>query len=253
MWSPSWPIRARRGVAAGRSISLSSVTVTEKPFTDIPPPAGRLGRSRLVRTVLLASIVVIAVIAGVLVGRVSANSTPDENSIDAGFSRDMSVHHSQAVEMAMLAGDRTTSSEIRVFAHDIALTQQEQIGRMKGWLAAWQLSPTGSRPAMAWMADGGHGGHSASQMTLLPDGRMPGMASQADLDKLRGPTGRPAAVLFLQLMLAHHRGGIPMAEYAARHADKTEVRDLANAIAAGQTAELKVIQDKLRALGAAPA
>lgn len=243
--------RAWAGPVVARTTTLSRVTVTDKPSTN-DLPAVTYAPPRVMRTVLLAVVIMVAAVAGVVVGRIMANASPDENSIDAGFSRDMSVHHSQAVEMAMLAADRTTSSEIKVLAHDIALTQQGQIGRMQGWLVSWNLSPTGSRPAMAWMGDGGHQGHRASQMTLLPDGRMPGMASQADLDKLRGLTGRPAEVLFLQLMVAHHRGGIPMAEFAAKHADKAEVRDLANAIAAGQTAELKVLQDKLRARGAAP-
>lgn len=203
------------------------------------------------RTILLALVVVIAVVAGVLVGRITANANPDDNSGDAGFARDMSVHHSQAVDVALLVADRTASSEIKVFAYDIALTQQEQIGRMKGWLIVWDLSPTGSRPPMAWMTD--HEGHREPGMSLLPDGRMPGMASNADLDKLRSLTGRPAEVLFLQLMVVHHRAGARMAQYAAEHASTAYVRELAAVVATGQTAEIKVLQDKLRARGAAPA
>ena len=227
------------------------MTLTDKPSTgDLAPVA--TSSPRLVRATLLAAVIVIAVVAGVLVGRITGNSTPEDNSVDAGFARDMSVHHSQAVDMSFLVTDRTTSSEIKVLTYDIALTQQEQIGRMKGWLIVWQLSPTGSRPAMAWMTDG-HQGHGGTAMALLPDGRMPGMATSADLDKLRSLTGRPAEVLFLQLMVVHHRAGAQMARHAAKHADTAYVRELATVIAAGQTAEIEVLQDKLRARGAAPA
>lgn len=201
---------------------------------------------------LLAALIVLVAVAGALVGRVTWPSTPDDGSIDAGFARDMSLHHAQAVEMAMMVRDRTTGSDIKVLAYDIALTQQEQVGRMRGWLVSWDLSPTGSRPPMAWIADGDHQRHGGSSAALLPDGRMPGMASSQDLERLRGLTGRPAEVLFLRLMVAHHRGGIPMAEYAAKHAKHDDVRALATAIDAGQTAELEVLENLLRARGAAP-
>lgn len=206
----------------------------------------------MLRIVLIAAAIVTAAVAGALVGRVTGPSTPDDYSVDAGFARDMSLHHSQAVDMAMTVRNHTTATDVRVLAYDIALTQQEQIGRMRGWLVSWKLSPTSSRPAMAWMG-GSHEGHGGPNATLLPDGRMPGMASSQDLARLRSLTGRSAEVLFLQLMVAHHRGGIPMAEYAAEHAERADARAPAGAIAGGQSAEVKVIQDMLRARGAPPA
>jgi len=228
------------------------VTVTDEPMTtDVPPGAGRSPRG--LRTILLAAVIVIAAVAGAVVGRATGQSTPGDHSVDAGFARDMSVHHAQAVEMSMLVIDRTTDSEIRVLATDIALTQQEQIGRMKGWLVSWRLSPSSDGPAMAWMADSAHQGHGKTQTGLLPDGRMPGMASTPELDRLRDLSGRPAETLFLQLMSAHHRGGIPMAEYAAKQAHQAEIRELAMAIAAGQTAEIETLRNMLRARGSVPA
>ncbi len=234
-----------------QTTTLSTVTVTEEPAAASAPVVGRSDQLR--RAVLLGVVIVIALVTGAVVGRVSAQSSPKDAGVDAGFARDMSAHHSQAVEMAMLVADRTTEPEIRVFGHDIALTQQEQIGRLKGWLVSWGLSPTGSQPAMAWMAGSAHGAHDKAQMTLLSDGRMPGMATTGDLDRLRALTARPAEVLFLQLMVAHHRGGIVMAEHAAKEAGEAVVRDLAAAIAAGQSAEIDVLQKKLKDRGAAPA
>lgn len=76
---------------------------------------------------------------------------PGEESAEAGFARDMSAHHAQAVEMAEIVRGRTESEEIGILAADISLTQQGQIGRMQGWLSVWGLSPTGSEPTMAWM------------------------------------------------------------------------------------------------------
>src|SRR4051812_21471601 len=93
------------------------------------------------------------------------SGAPDEDSVEAGFARDMMVHHAQAVQMAEIVRDKTESEEIRTLAADIALTQQAQIGQMQGWLQVWGLPATGYKPAMSWM------GHPTED-------RMPGMASR---------------------------------------------------------------------------
>ena len=96
---------------------------------------------------------------------------PGEGSTEAGFARDMMVHHAQAVQMAEIVRDRTNSDDMRLLAADISLTQQAQIGIMQGWLQVWGLLPTSTEPAMAWM------GHPM-------DGPMPGMASPQEIDRL---------------------------------------------------------------------
>ena len=55
-------------------------------------------------------------------------------SADAGFARDMTDHHAQAVEMALIAYQRTEDEAVRLLAYDIATSQQAQIGMMAGWL-----------------------------------------------------------------------------------------------------------------------
>ena len=40
-------------------------------------------------------------------------STPTADSADAGFARDMAVHHQQAVEMSYIVRDRTQNAEVR--------------------------------------------------------------------------------------------------------------------------------------------
>lgn len=61
-----------------------------------------------------------------------SNQEPGDGSAEAGFVRDMSVHHAQAVEMAEIVRDKTGSEDVRLMAADMALTQQGQIGRMQG-------------------------------------------------------------------------------------------------------------------------
>ena len=58
-------------------------------------------------------------------------------------------------------------------------------------------------------------------------------------------TGPAADQLFVDLMVAHHQGGIHMAEYAAQHARRADVRSLAAGMATAQRGEIVDLQDAL--------
>jgi uncharacterized protein (DUF305 family) len=158
---------------------------------------------------------------------------PADDSAEAGFARDMMVHHAQAVEMAEIVRDRTEDPEIRTLATDIALTQQGQIGQMQGWLSVWGLPPTGAEPAMAWM------GHPTR-------GRMPGMASPEEVSRLGDLPPEEADERFLQFMIPHHRAALEMTEAILGETDRPEVERLAEAISASQRAEISAMEKMLR-------
>lgn len=184
---------------------------------------------------LLASAVVL--LAALSFWLYLSNRTPGDDSVEAGFARDMSTHHAQAVEMSEIVRGKTESAEIRTLATDIALTQQGQIGRMQGWLSLWNLSPTGAEPQMAWM------GHEI-------EGRMPGMASPEGIERLQQASPEEADRLYLQLMIPHHRAAVPMSEAALEGSDEPVVEDLADAVIATQKGEIRLMQDLLEARGA---
>jgi uncharacterized protein (DUF305 family) len=155
----------------------------------------------------------------------------------------MITHHSQAVDMAMMAFRQGHLPEVRTLGLDIALGQQTQIGTMYRWLEEWRLLPTGSRPRMAWMPHG----------TGAPaDGLMPGMATDDELARLSGLTGSDFDVLFLRLMLRHHLGGIHMVDGVLARSDRDEVVVLARRMKQGQRAEADVLRGVLVKLGARP-
>lgn len=203
------------------------------------------------RLVLLAVIAVGLVLLGgglavaLGIGR-DGVTTPAADSVDAGFSRDMSRHHLQGVEMANLALQRTEDPEVAQLAFDISATQTNQVGRMQGWLSLWDVAPTGGE-TMAWMGDGDHAGH-----TMGPGGLMPGMATEDELATLRELSGTAFDVEFLRLMIRHHQGGLEMAEYAAEHAGRDAVAALARTMAETQTAEVGTMTGMLTARGGTP-
>jgi uncharacterized protein (DUF305 family) len=211
------------------------------------------GRSGPLRTALLAVIAVgLVLLGGGLAVALGIGSdgvpVPSADSVDAGFSRDMATHHLQGVEMANLALERSEDREVRQLAFDISSTQNNQAGRMQGWLSLWGIPPTGG-DVMGWMAgaDGGHGGH-----TMVMDGLMPGMATEEELAQLRSLSGTDFDVQFLRLMIRHHQGGLEMAQYAAEHAELPAVARLARTIAETQTAETRTMTDMLAARGGTP-
>lgn len=195
--------------------------------------------------VLGAFAAVLILAAGVALGYLIPTLTrPGDNSADAGFARDMSVHHAQAVEMGMYAFRISSDPELQILGYDIATTQQYQIGVMQGWLDEWHLSYSSSNPRMAWMTDG--------KSSLLPDGRMPGMATTDEINKLKAATGKQFDILFCQLMLRHHLGGVHMADEAITLAKDGRVQTLAQAIKLGQQKEITQLTAKLKELGAQP-
>lgn len=184
----------------------------------------------------------------------SAQATPGADSVDVGFAQDMSYHHDQAVQMAVVVGRASADPVIRQLAFDIESNQLTQIGRMRGALDLWnQPEITTGRDRMAWMAgtDHGHGSPSTAP-TGSADRPMPGMATQEEMTRLRTLTGAEQDTFFLQLMLRHHVGGGPMAEHAKTHATTSQMRNLADAMLRTQVPEAEEMRRMLTARNADP-
>ncbi|MEU2404942.1 DUF305 domain-containing protein [Streptomyces rubiginosohelvolus] len=174
----------------------------------------------------------------------SSQSAPAEDSVDAGFARDMAIHHQQAVEMSFIVRDRTDDEDVRRLAYDIINTQANQRGMMLGWLEMWGLPKSAAGPPMKWM------GHT---FTPTDDGSlMPGMATDAELAALTAAKDEKAEVLFLRLMTVHHRAGADMAQAAAGAAKTDAIRNLAEGMVRGQQSEIGLMADMLKDRGAKP-
>lgn len=201
---------------------------------------------------MLAAVLVAG--AGFLGGRLSvaAPVIPSTDSAAAGFLRDMQVHHAQAVEMALLVRDRTDDEIVRAIAYDMAVTQSNQSGQMYGLLNAWDLPQFSTRPIMAWtelpVLDGSDGG--GHQMDPEAPNGMPGMASPADLAALTAAEGDDAVRIFLELMIAHHQGGLEMADAVIARTDVPQVLTLARGIRTAQEAEIVAMEQLLAELPA---
>ncbi|GAA2702545.1 DUF305 domain-containing protein [Micromonospora olivasterospora] len=209
----------------------------EAPVTDDGDrrPARRFG------TLVVAAAVVVGLLLGYAGGLLTPRLTrPGDASPEAGFARDMTTHHAQAVAMGLIAYQHGTDPEVVTIGGDIATGQQGEIGTMQTWLRSWGLDPTGSQPRMAWMPDG---------PAMVRDGLMPGMATPEEMAKLRAAKGRELDILFLDMMIRHHIGGIHMIDGILKASDEPDVVRTARAMKNTQQTDLtnlKNARDRLK-------
>lgn len=201
------------------------------PARTVPNDSGlrRLG--------IVGLAVLVVAIVGVPVAMMMANNDPDGDSAEAGFLRDMIVHHDQAVAMSLIIRDRTDDRQLGFLATDILLAQQNQVGMMSGWLQLWDISPNLDGAPMAWMD------HEV-------DGLMPGMATPEDLDLLRTLPVDEAEALFLQLMIVHHESAVDMAEAYLERGDQEDVSAFTRNVIAVQDREIEALTTMLDQRGA---
>jgi uncharacterized protein (DUF305 family) len=185
---------------------------------------------------ILTMLVTIGLLAGMVGWMVGdSNGTIAHNEVDTGFLQDMREHHEQAVFMSFVYRsipdiDRGLST----VAGSTIIGQSQEVGRMIEMLRSLGESEANEgETSMAWMG--------------MPTerGAMPGMATEEQLEQLAASTGTEADELFVELMTAHHLGGIHMAEYAKEHAETDLVRNFAAAIINSQTDEIGEMQREL--------
>lgn len=202
-----------------------------------PAAPERRRHGALLPAVLLAAL---AAGAGACWNRGSAiTAAPGPTSAEAGFARDMQVHHLQGVELAMIVRDRSTDADLRRVAYDMATTQAHQAGQLYGWLAAWGLRQLGAEPPMTWM---GHTGHGRGAL-------MPGMATPEQVAGLSAASGVEAERRFLELMIVHHRGALEMSDAVIARSQHPVVLAFARGILLSQQSEIDLMTRMLEERG----
>ncbi|MET9340624.1 DUF305 domain-containing protein [Nonomuraea sp. NPDC003804] len=146
---------------------------------------------------------------------------------DVRFAEGMIPHHRQALEMADLAGSRTTTAGVLGMARQIALTQQPEIDVMRDWLRA------------LGRAVPDHGSHAPGAY---------GMASLEEMNRLRAARGPAFDRLFLELMIRHHEGAMRMAGEELSGGQDQRMRLMAKDVYSGQGIEVARMKEALARL-----
>jgi len=160
------------------------------------------------------------------------------NKVDVGFAQDMLAHHEQGIEMSLsVLNDPTLPVQVRNIAQEVVIFQRYEIGLLNDALARWNEPTEGNGTAMKWMG------------MPVPERAMPGLATDAQMDRLAKAKGRDAAALFLAMMSRHHQGGVHMARYAAEHGKDHIMKELAASMARNQSTEIVEYSQTRQRLG----
>ena len=155
------------------------------------------------------------------------------NQADIAFVQGMIPHHEQAVTMSEYASSRASNTKVKDLAGRIESAQEPEIRQMKGLLEDWGVE------AASGGHGGGHGGGAAGH---------PGMLSDDELGRLKGASGQQFDRLFLQGMIAHHRGAITSSEKEQAEGQSPEAKALAGEIIKAQRAEVAEMEQLLAAV-----
>ncbi len=150
---------------------------------------------------------------------------------DIGFCTDMSTHHLQALAMCQRVLGRDTGDPVQAAASEVLQTQSIEVGMMRAWLTDWGQSTIAPETVMAWMGMNDGAG--------MPVEMMPGFASDTELRELSDAQGMEQGRLWIELMRAHHVGGVDMANAAIELTSAEKVRRLARTQVMVQSYEIE--------------
>lgn len=174
------------------------------------------------RALFFSALMVIAFLAVAFQGV----ELPEANGQDAEFNRAdlmfmnmMIIHHDQAIEMSELASRRTENQNILELAENISEAQRNENEKMASWL----------REAGFRRPTNGH--------------RMAGMASSEEMRQLENSEGREFDMLFSELMIEHHVGGIQMARAVVENGKSEKVEELAQTMIDVQQEEVNKMEE----------
>ncbi len=170
--------------------------------------------------------------AGLFLVTACSGEPKDHNAQDVSFARDMIGHHLQAVEMSTMASAQAASPKVKDLASRIQAAQDPEIVTMRGWLAAWGESESGSSGGMGGMNHGGGGGSMGSM----------GMMTDVQMSELRTATGSDFDRMFLTMMTEHHQGAVVMARTELDKGSHAPAKQLAQTIIDAQEKEITEMQ-----------
>lgn len=181
----------------------------------------------------------------------SQHSLAQPNAVDVGFAQDMGTHHAQALLMSQLALKDGTSA-VSDIASAILSSQAQEIGALRGWLIVWG-KPAAAPTPMGWMTSSGMSGMAMPTARPTPGSMdyapMPGMATPAQMIQLTNARGKAFDVLFAQLMIRHHLGGIAMDKAAIAQGASPMVAQVADQEINEQFQDIAYLTAVLRSYG----
>jgi uncharacterized protein (DUF305 family) len=179
--------------------------------------------------VFLFACVGVRVVTGIGMAAASSvhemRSSPDATQApyDLQFLDTMMAHHESAIDMAKIASAKASHVELKRSAMKMVTLQEEEISRLQDW------------------REQSYRGHPKAVNMRLP-GMMDSMKG-VDVDTLKATVGQEFDLLFLDMMIPHHEGVIPMAKDALERSHDSRIKDLVKHIMTEQQKEIRQMKE----------
>lgn len=158
------------------------------------------------------------------------------NDADIAFATNTVTHHKQAIDLARMVPEHSTDPDLLALAGRIVDTQQPEVNILNVFLVQWNENPE--------VGSGGSGDHGGQGQDMA------GMADEATVARLESLQGSEFDTLWLETMIAHHRGAVEMAEAEIANGENVDAIAMAQTMATTQEAEVEQMQQMLE--GGAP-
>lgn len=157
-----------------------------------------------------------------------AGEHAEHNDADVMFAQMMIPHHEQAIEMSdVVLAKPDVDPQVADLATQVKEAQAPEIDQLGQWLDAWGAERTAE-----------HSGHAG----------MDGMMSEDDMQALTDAAGPEANRLFLEQMIAHHRGAVEMAQTEIESGQDAAAVEMAQTIVDTQNAEIATMEALLASM-----
>lgn len=169
----------------------------------------------------------------------SASTSQDGTTteIDRVFIEMMVPHHQSANEMAQMAVDRAENPDVKELAQSIIEEQTREIQQMQEWYSQWygaEIPDTGMSMEMHDQMRGQPMMLSMQQQEQMDEEMMAALENAENFDQE-----------FLRQMTRHHQMATMMAGMVVDSAERSETRELAQAIIESQSQEIAQMQQLL--------
>jgi uncharacterized protein (DUF305 family) len=136
---------------------------------------------------------------------------------DRMFADTMIQHHQDGIRMARIALQKAESRELRTIAQKMIDDQSRDVEQLRA------LRGSGLETSM-------------DDMQMMP-GMLPAEEMQHDMARLAAAQGADFDLAFTQIMATHHAGAVALSKHYLQNGENAGLREVANRIAAQQTAE----------------
>lgn len=139
---------------------------------------------------------------------------------DLQFIDTMTKHHEMAVTMSEMAVQKASDAKVKAFGRTMAGDQKKDIARLAAWRTQWYAN-------------------AANAHTM----QLPGASSMdMDMSHMQTMSGHAFEMMFVDMMIPHHKGALEMSRDALQKAQRQELKDFAQETIAKQEKEIAELE-----------